>query len=195
MGDIPLGEIVPGNVNMRVVRLPEKVGVGGIQVVLWKSVKVEIKRTTAADGTIAFGDLEPGYYVVLVPDYEMRSAVSVLEGEPTKDVVLFVGAGKLRGRVTNAQGEGMQARISAESASARKSKTSMTGADGSFEMTGMPPGMWDVTVYGGSDNSLIEQVQIKAADTTEHVFRFPGGRYRVRWWIRWESRCMGRRFL
>lgn len=175
IGDISLGEIVPGNVNMKVLRLPEKTGVGGIQVILWKSSTSEVKQTTAADGTVSFSNLSPGYYIVLVPDFEMRSAVSVLEGEPTKDIVLFVGAGELRGKVTDAQGESIQARISAESSSARKSKQAVTGDDGSFVITGVPPGMWDVTVNSGN-NSILEQVQIKAGDTSEHVFRFPGGK-------------------
>ena len=185
-GDIELGS--GGTIRARVVRSPGDVPVPGVEVRVYAQMipgagMTQQQKRTDADGYAVFPNLQPTSYGVNSSDPQMHTSV-VLNGEATVDVVLRVGGGSLRGRVTLegkpvTQGSVSLARQGGE-AGERSNFSSQLDGEGRYEITGLPEGSYRAMAYSYGSESYPpraeETLQIRGSGEQVHDFVLPSGR-------------------
>ncbi len=113
------------------------------------------RRGTNTDdlGRFSFADLAPGSYRALILNAESRevasASVSVTKGAAVKDVKLVVARGlSISGRVVDEEEHPIVANIRAETFDRRfeSSSSARSSSDGTFEVKGLKPGDFQLTV-------------------------------------------------
>ena len=145
---------------------------------------------TDPDGSVELTGLLPGTYEVKVncDGYVSQEEYAdvVVSDQPLNDVVWEVDPGRaIRGRVVDATGEPVtEARVRARSVGGDPRAQRSFGwsreleADGSFELTGLLPGSYEVKAepYDGHRIEVEQTVEVSAdADTEDVVLELPAG--------------------
>lgn len=179
MGDIELG--AGGAIRGHVVRMPGSKGVSGVQVSVEGSRgETPQNATTDIGGAFNFTGLRNGSYTVRVVDHDVRSEVN-LQANETREITLRLGAAIFKGMVVyDAQPIQASLQLVKSDTSDRQEKNIDTAEDGTFYISDIAAGKWDVTVYGRQGRqrraSVHETVQIPEQGTIEKNIVLPSSR-------------------
>lgn len=116
------------------------------------SLKVVQQTSVGDDDTASFVDLAAANYTVTVTSSEGHSGqttTSVATGAPTSIDISLVAAASVSGTITDGAGHALSgATVLMQLASdSRKGSSAITAADGTYSITALPPGSYDVTVF------------------------------------------------
>lgn len=140
-----------------------------------------VMRPTDAQGAFHFASLAPGTYQLSADAPLGRSkslSVSVQPGQKVEGVLLALQVGStIRGTISGLlPGEHERTRVLVRGA-ADFQRDGELGSNGTFEVSGVPPGAAEVTVGTALDRRMTKQVQVSRA-TAIVDFAFPPG-YRL----------------
>ncbi len=162
----------------KVVQMPGEKGVPGERIKLRDFAKGTVQtREADANGEFEFTALKNGHYVLSLDQYKVFLVSINLDGIETREVVLKIGARKLKGLVLRKR-KPAQANIILTSANGTMSRTTTADADGVFEIHNLTPGRWLVLV-SLMDNwklNVSKWVDIEREGITEKTFVIPSGR-------------------
>lgn len=177
VGNIELGRQQFGKVLGKVMRLPKREGVEGLEILLRRMDGKRTLSSTYAKGEFSFDTVASGQFGVYVPEYHLYTWITLFEGEPDKQIEFFVGAGRLEGKVMRA-GSPVSAKVKITQASQYCDQAKTTGADGSFLFEGLAPGAWTVQVAPAALSYLGRDFPVEILDgaPTQQTFNLAAGR-------------------
>ena len=177
LGDVEIGS--GGLINGRLVQMPDEAPLPGKKITIsGMGAMPQTKNTvTDAEGRFEFPGMTNARYTVSAEEYKISQFVELM-GEETQECILRVGTGTLKGKVMK-DGKPLRASLYLSQASLSYNRNVATDTSGAFEITGLAPGHWQVTIYAGDyNNPYQEYVDISATSVTEKIFdvKFPSGR-------------------
>jgi len=110
---------------------------------------------TMGDGTFRVGGLTNDTYTVAVPGYWLPDPVTVTvptNGSVAGLVIVARSGGAITGVIRNQAGTVFLTNVTVQAVATRTNgfATATSGADGSYRLSGLPPGTYDLTAGGGA---------------------------------------------
>ncbi|HTX00109.1 MAG TPA: carboxypeptidase regulatory-like domain-containing protein, partial [Acidimicrobiales bacterium] len=139
----------------------------------------EVSAVTDAGGSASFDSLTAGSYLMTVTgepgDAVASQSVSIGAGTNSQSVVLGSG-GAIAGTVSDSSGPVQEAAVVAVDAGGSEAGAALTASDGSYSLTGLAPGTYQLSVADSADPPALETgVSVAAGATTTEDVTMPTG--------------------
>ena len=181
-GDVELGQ--GSTIVARALELPGQTPVEGKTIVAagtaFGAQGTTRSEKTDARGEVRFMGLPTGSYRLTIPGEGAEATVSEIQDDETREVVLVVGSGVLKGTITDMDSSPFAVLMSTVYNGTRQERRDIAiNPNGTFEVAGLAAGNWRVSIQFGSQ-SFEEDVQIPSGQTVERTFELATGAMRVR---------------
>lgn len=142
LGDVEMGG--GGTITGKVLREPGDQPVPDVKItVVSQRLHGVTACVSAADGSFRAEDLSAGYYNIQAPSLNANASVDLKDKE-TRDVVLKVGSGVLKGLVTKGGQPAVEAYVNLSQPNNGINKGQSVNGDGTYRIEGLAPGTWKV---------------------------------------------------
>lgn len=192
VGDLEIGE--GGTIKGRLVKVPGNHTMADVRIELRGSRRGgrddnegdsnTSSTTTDAGGEFTFAPVEPGQHQLTVRNFRIRESVTV-NAEETREVVLRVGSGTLKGLVVkkDVPVPGAEVTVSRSTGGGffdgwggnRGLNSVDTAEDGTFEIKDLTPGNWSVNIDPDNAREGDFEVVIPNEGVLEKTFPLPSG--------------------
>jgi len=137
----------------------------------------ELLRTeTDARGEFAFRELSPGAYTLNVPDHAYSRPL-LIAPEEDREVIVSIGEVTMTGRLL-ADGKPVSGSITLTRGpyGMGPTRTAFAMAEGRYELQGIEPGEWTVSLWGPKAAATVETIEVPDVSRFEHDFSLATGK-------------------
>lgn len=178
LGDIEIGE--GAGVRGIVVRQIGEEPVAGATVVLAeKHTRREERTVTDQEGRFSFTGIRTAEYFLKLPEYRQSLYITLVE-DRVREVTIRVGESALRGTILRA-GQPVRAEVTLTQPGLDVEKTVRSDEEGVFEVTGLTPGFWRVSIFPATSGNQVRvphnfSTEVPAIGTAEETYVLPSAR-------------------
>jgi protocatechuate 3,4-dioxygenase beta subunit len=177
MGDIEISG--GGGIRGKLVEMPDEIPAPG-KIITLRSFGWQIPEQNAVtneQGRFEFISVMSGGYLIQANEFKIEKFAEVTDDE-TKEYLLRIGTGTLKGVVLRKGIPQQSVGVNLYPIPQGGLRQSYTDSTGAFQITGLVPGKWKVSLHPGYyiPNPIEELIDIAAEKVTEKVFDIPSGR-------------------